>query len=88
MSLTEEVARLFAIRAAGGIRCTDPLCPWAVATDETDVELLTKTHAAEHDGGRRSHIQAARQAESSRALRHAGDRRLPEPTNDANGWRR
>lgn len=65
--------------SAGVVRCADKLCPWSVDPTNPDAGTLAAAHATEHEGGRRSNVQAARAAAASRSLRHAGDRRWAEP---------
>lgn len=64
---------------AAVIRCADKLCPWSVEVTNPDAGGLAAEHATEHEGGRRSNVQATRAAAESRSLRHAGDRRWAEP---------
>lgn len=56
------------------IRCADAFCPWSVYGCNPDADALLVAHAAEHAGGTRSNLQAARAARTSRSLRHAHNR--------------
>lgn len=53
------------------LRCPDGFCPWATDPNAPHAAALLAVHAIEHEGGRRSNLQAAGAAAFSRSLREA-----------------